>query len=226
LGLRTRDFLVEVEKAFSYLAAKVASTARDIPEMAEVDKFSLSFQRCLYIIDELLGVPSNGAYPQFLFAGWLQALVDSRTTGQRVVTKGLYSSDRSAGTAADVQVVQGQANVLEAFEVSDRSWLDKVDQAVEALNTHGLDQVTIVATGTPPTAGDLDRALSGKRMRPATEVCVLDLRSELVSMVRQVANPVLRLRALSHAYHFLSEESDPQLLRDFNRVLEDAGVTA
>lgn len=215
----------EVRRAFFYLAALLAETARDIPEMAKVDKFALSFDRCVYVIDELLKVKSNGAYPQFLFAGWLQALIESRETNQRVVTKGLYSSDRSAGTAGDVQVIKGQARVVDAFEVADRSWRDKIDQAVAALNTHGINQVTIVAPGKPPSAAELLGALEGKTLRPSTEVVVLDLRSELISMVRQVSTPVLRLRALEHAYHFLSEESDPQLLKDFNRVLNQAGLT-
>lgn len=219
--------LDDVESAFYYLAAKVAATAKNLPPMAPIDKFLLSWDRCTQVVDVLLSTPSQGAYHQFLFAGWLRAWVDSLEEGARVVTKSLFGSDSSAGTAGDVQVVKGQADVRAAYEVTANEWDTKLRQAAGVLRAHALQSVTILAGGTPPSPAELrlKMAVENIDLPPGSEIAVLNVRDEILSLIHRVQNKTLRELAFATAYEYLSGESNPDLLRQFNDALRQAGVS-
>ena len=149
LWAQEQDDQGPIEQAMRYMATRIASTARNLPPMPSLDVARLTFRRVTRVVDELLGVPSGGAHEQFVFASLLHALAEEYG-GRRVETKTLSASDASAGTAADVQVLDG-GTLTEAYEVTANPWISKVGQATAVLRHHDLARVHIVAPGPAPS---------------------------------------------------------------------------
>lgn len=205
----------EIERAFMYLAAKVCSTARDIPAMPEIELPDLTFPRLAMFVEHLLDLPSQGAHAQYLFAGFLDAHIRATEEGLRVVTKTLFASDGSAKTAGDVQIVRGQADVKDAFEVSANHWTEKIEQAVSAVRQYDLRSVTIVAEGTP-SPYELEEALRSWDLPPGAEICVVNLRAEMQSLIRRISSRRMRLEALKITHdHLAHKVSDTTAVNQF-----------
>lgn len=99
---------------FEYACALVASTARPVRPMPELNRSKLSFAAMLALISRLVETPSAGAHEQYLVASLLHALVQQNSLGDyRVETKKLNAADSSSRAAGDVQILLG-SRVLEA----------------------------------------------------------------------------------------------------------------
>ena len=89
-----------------------------------------------------------------------------------MVTKSLNTSDRSAGTAGDIDLVLGQARLVDVYEVTARPWTDKVRGAVGVLDRYReLERVHIVADSRGASAAALEGELAALR-RPEADVTV------------------------------------------------------
>lgn len=188
-----------VRRAWLYLLAGVAATARSLPPLPPIDTTRLTFPATAALWDELLSTPSNGAYEQFIFAALLHAYVEQLgiRANERVATKSLNAADASASAAGDVQHLAG-GQVLEAYEVTANDWGTKVAQAVELLNRFDLARVHIVGAALDVAAEDIASALPS----PALDVSVLDIRHEIRSLTHRLLKPARR-NAIERLYDHL-----------------------
>ena len=142
----------------------------------------MTFPRVLELVESLLagrggtvggaGSGTGGAHEQFLVAALLQAVADDGEEPLRVVTKSLNASDRSAATAGDIDVVHGQARLVEVYEVTARPWAHKLRGALEALGRYReLERVHVVADARGLDAVALRDELA-KLGRPEADVTV------------------------------------------------------
>jgi hypothetical protein len=171
----------QIEAMFQALARGIAATARRFEPLPALDLDTMTFPKTLALIESLLaprtglsstGSGTGGAHEQFLVAALLQAVADDGGLPLRVLTKSLNASDRSAAAAGDIDVVLGQARLVEVYEVSARPWRQKVRGAVEALNHYReLERVHIIADSRDCDAAALqaELALLG---RPDADVTV------------------------------------------------------
>lgn len=184
-----QEDVADIRRAWLYLLAGVAATARSVPPLPAIDTSRLSFPATAGLLDELLSTPSNGAYEQFVFAALLHAHVEQLgiRTNERVATKSLNAADASAMAAGDVQHLAG-GQVLEAYEITANDWRTKVTQAVEALRRYDLARVHIVGAAHDVSADEIAIALPPGNL----DVSVLDVRHEVRSLTHRLLKPARR----------------------------------
>ena len=229
LWAQEQDDQGPIEQAVRYMATRIASTARNLPPMPGLDVARLTFRRVTRVVDELLEVPSGGAHEQFVFASLLHALAEEYG-GRRVETKTLSASDASAGTAADVQVLDG-GTLTEAYEVTANPWISKVGQAIAVLRHHDLPRVHIVAPGPAPSGPQIKSAvaaaqLPGGLVASAIDLSVLDVQAECRSLVHRLTRPGRRTALTKLWEHFALRQPNDQLVADYVKRLGDAGLVA
>jgi hypothetical protein len=165
------------EALLTYIVARVALTARPVSPMPELARTALTFVGVSGFLEDLMSVPSGGAYEQFAVTAFLGALVDQFGLGGvgalGVKTKNINASDASAGTAADVQIMRG-GMVEEAFEVSANDWRTKVDQAIQAARNADLPRAHVLASNGDDLSG-LEELLEGTTV----DVSVMETRAFL-----------------------------------------------
>lgn len=218
-----------VGQALRYMATRIAATARDLPPMPLLDVSRLTFERVVRLTDDLLAVPSGGAHEQFVFAALLHSMAEEYG-GRRVETKTLSAADASAGTAADVQVLEG-GRVAEAYEVTASPWASKIAQALAVLRHYDLPRVHIVAPSPAPTAESIMEAILATPL-PAglvpsnIDLSVLDVRHECRSVVHRLSRPGRRAGLSKLWEHLALRQPDDTLVRDYVRRLNECGLTA
>jgi hypothetical protein len=209
-----------IRKAFEYLAAGVAATARNVPRMPSLDTPKLTFPAVFAVLDEMLGKSSAGAHEQFTFAALLAAWREQLGEPGLVETKNLNASDASAGTAADVQE-KHRGQVTEAYELTAAAWHTKVDQAAATLRRHDLPRVHIVARDAARAHGADIAAV----VPPGLDVTVRDVREEVRSLVARLSKPHRR-QALERLYDLLvSKQPNDALVQGYVSGLEAGGLT-
>ncbi len=211
-----------VWRAWLYLAAGVAATARSLPALPRLDTGRLTFAEVMVLLDEILDRPSHGAHEQFLYAALLEAYVDQLgvRSNDRVTTKSLNASDASSSSAGDVQHMAG-GQVLEAYEVTANPWQSKVTQAVEVLRAHDLKRVHIVGQAEQVTGLEAREALPVVGL----DVSVLDVRAEVRSLVHRLLKPGRRA-ALERFYdHLAHRQPRDELVSAYVSALKRHGLT-
>ena len=224
--------LDDLNALFQQLAWAFGDTAFVVGDLPELERSAFVFPTFSELISRLLAASSQGAFQQYLFAALLAEYVEATILERRlVVTKPLFQSDRSAGTAGDVEVRAGQ-NLEAVYEVSASNWRTKLAQAVDALTTRDeLTAITILAAEVPTAGGeitaaivasDLPSGVDGRRL----DVAVLDLGNECRSLaaklsVRERANAVRRL------YDYLVKfcRTQPSLVGTLLQELSALGLT-
>lgn len=217
-----------VERALRYMAIGIAATARDLPPMPKLDVARLSFWRVAHVTDGLLSQPSGGAHEQFVFAALLHAQAEEYGN-RRVETKVLNAADASAGTAADVQVLEG-GRVVEAYEVTANPWHSKVAQALAVLRDHDLPRVHIVAPGPAPTADGIRDAVARTPLAAGlvvadADLSVLDIRHECRSLIHRLTRPGRRSALNKLWEHLASRQPNDALVAAYVSRLAEADVT-
>jgi len=211
--------MAPIEAAFMYVAAGVASTARNLPDMPALDTPLLSFATTFAILDHLLDQSSSGAYEQFVFAALLEGWLAQLDEPGVVETKNLNASDASAGTAGDVQH-RHRGHILDAYEVTSFGYASKIDQAVETLKRHDLPRINIVAKNVCPVPAD---EIAGA-IPDNVEICVLDIREETRSLVARLGKSHRRL-ALERLYqHLVEKQARDELVAIYVDALFNHGV--
>lgn len=229
LGWAAHQETIEpIEQAMGYLAAGIAATARDLPTLPELDVARFSFARLVGVVEDLLGVPSGGAHEQFVFAALLHAEAEERG-GRRVETKVLSATDASAGTAADVQLLEGGL-VVEAYEVTANPWRTKVVQAAAVLRHYDLLRIHIVAPGPAPSGQHIEDALTAAAL-PAglvagsVDLSVLDVGQECRSLVHRLTRPGRRTALAKLWEHLVVRQPNDQLVAQLVARVEAADLS-
>ncbi len=226
---QAEDELEPIDRAMRYMATRIAATARNLPQMPALDIGQLTFRRIARVADEMLAVASGGAHEQFLFASLLYALADEYG-GRRVETKTLSASDASAGTAADVQVLDG-GRVTEAYEVTANPWESKISQATGILRHYDLPRVHIVAPGPAPTAHEIRDFVAATPL-PAglvgatIDLSVLDIQAECRSLIHRLSRPGRRTALNKLWEHLALRQPNDELVASYVILLHDGGLVA
>lgn len=224
-----QEDLEPLAQAMRYMASRIVATARNLPPMPSLDVARLTFRRVVVLVDHLLAAPSGGAHDQFLLASLLHAL--SEEHGGRIVrTKTLSASDASAGTAADVQVLDG-GRVIEAYEVTANHWASKIAQAVAVLRDYDLPRVHIVAPGPAPSGGEIKERLAVSSLPsglvPSTiDLSVLDISAECRSLVHRLTRPGRRAALSKFWEHLALRQPRDELVATYVARLHEGGVVA
>ena len=208
----------ERQLAFDYTCAQIASTARPVLPMPELNRSTLTFARTAELLLGLIDVPSQGAYDQFTAAALLQTLVAKHdASAARVETKNLNASDKSSRAAGDVQIVAG-SHVLEAFEVTANNWSTKMAGASKTIRDNDLSRLHVLAR-----RPDTERATSMERLKELTEdVAVLDVRQVIEVLTAALTRPQ-RADALVRLYELLDRyQPDVERVNAYVRKLQDA----
>jgi hypothetical protein len=197
--------------------ARTAMTARPVRPMPPLARPELTFVKVAAFLDDLLAMPSGGAYEQFTVAAFLEAVIEEfdrgGTGGLWVKTKNINASDASSGATADVQVMRAN-RIEEAFEVSANDWREKVAQALDAAKNADLSRVNIVAS-----VADL-AGLGDLLAKSTTDVSVFDVKSLLRTLLGVLRKPG-RETALRRLYE-LTERNQPEVER-VNALVELLG---
>ena len=190
--------LAQREIALHYACAEVASTARPVKPMPQLNKSALTFSRVVELLYGLLLSPSGGAFEQFAVAALLDTVVMNHGEGRtRVETKNLNASDRSSFAAGDVQLVAGN-RVIDAFEVTANDWRTKIPAVSKTIRDNDLSRLHIIAA-----RPEGDRTAVGKVLKDLTEdVSVLDVR-QVVEVLAAVLTRPQRADALYRLYEYL-----------------------
>jgi hypothetical protein len=206
--------------AFLYLAARIAETARNLPDMPSLDTPRLTFPAVFALLDEMLSRPSAGAHEQFIFAALLEAWRAKLGETGVVETKNLNASDASAGSAADVQE-RHRGQVTEAYELTASDYGTKIRKAQTTLRRHDLRRVHIVARDAAKATGEEIAAA----LPTDLDLTVLDVREEVRSMLARLGRPHRRY-ALERLYVLLVDRQPNDLLvKDYVGNLVVRGLT-
>lgn len=206
---------------FDYIAADAALTARPVLPMPALRVASLTFAAFAKVITGLLQSPSGGAHEQFGVAALLEALLYEFSSGGtfdglRVVTKNINTSDASAGTAADVQVMR-RGRIEEVFEVSANNWRGKVAQAELAAANAGLARAHIIA------AAEGEHDFSSLSSMP--DIAVTDIGAFLRVVAAAISKPA-REHALIKFYELLdTKQPNPDLTNAYVKLLCSLDLT-
>jgi hypothetical protein len=220
--------LAELEGALSFMVSRIASTARVVPTLPDIDVSRCTFPRSMVVIDALLQKPSQGHYEQYLLGAFLKAVHEQRNDRRRVDTKAVSTTDRSAGTAGDIEIRLGQ-NLEDAIEVSAARWTGKIVQAVSALERRPeLDRIHVVAKDTP-VGGELLAELAQSDL-PAgvssqeVDITVQDIRHALLALCAEASRQSRRF-AFEELHRLLRRHSSPvELIAHLVGLLEDSGI--
>jgi hypothetical protein len=212
----------EVSACFECFAEGVALLARPLPPMPELAIRQLTFPRLAMLFEQMLSHPSRGAHEQFVLAALLSAVAEEDGT-LRAETKSLNASDRSAGTAADIQLWR-RGVLEEAFEVTAGPWHAKIRQAADVQARTDLNRVHIVADAARVTGRQVADALAERGLRADTDLSVLDLRHEIRSLTARIGRQG-RQAALITLYDYLvSRQPDDELVSRYVSLLGSLGL--
>lgn len=218
----------DVQAVAAQLIRRLAALRRAVPTMPELDTERLTWAAVISVLDSLLGEGSGGAYEQLTVAALVEALHADEVEQRQVyvTTKPVSASDESSKAAGDVQVREPSGAVREAVEVADTDWSGKVGQAVASMKRDDLRRFLILARAAgAPTRAEVEGAIRAvKELPEQRDLAVLDLRSEVRSMVARL-DRVERRRMLQTLYRYLLDyqPSDDRVVR-FVEVLGEAGV--
>lgn len=217
----------DVEQAMRYLASGIAATARDLPSLPRLNASALTFPRVLGVIEATLQVASGGAHEQFVFAALLHAEAEEHGS-RRVETKALSAADASAGTAADVQLLEG-GRVIEAYEVTANLWSTKIAQAAAVLQHYDLPRAHIVARSPAPSAEDIAAAIATTPLPagldPSTiDLSVLDVGQECRSLVHRLSRPGRRAALGKLWEHLVARQPNDALVGQLVERVTAAGL--
>lgn len=196
----------DVQAVAAQFVRRLAALRRAVPPMPELDTERLTWAAVVSVIDGLLAAGSGGAYEQLVVAALVEA-IHAEEVEQRqvyVTTKPVSASDESSKAAGDIQVREPSGAVREAVEVADTDWSGKVGQAVAAMKRDDLRSFLILARAAGlPTRADVEAAIAAvKELPEQRDIAVLDLRSEVRSMVARL-DKVARRRMLQTLYRYL-----------------------
>jgi len=187
----------QLSACFAYCCCNVASTARPIQPMPELNISRLSFARVMSLYEGLLALPSGGVHEQMIVASLLDALVAAHAQGGFYVeTKRVWASDKSSQAAGDIQIKTAN-RVLEAYEITAAGWEAKLHTIGKKLREHDLSRMHVVA----PLAGDYEGVLSAL-LPLQDDVSVVDLRG-FVSVSLSALTRQERAHALRRLYELL-----------------------
>jgi len=226
LAMETSVTEEQIEGIFWAFARGIAATAKVFKPLSDLDLHAMTFNRTLPLIEFLLGSPdgaemgsrTGGAHEQFLFASLLQAVYDDEDSRLRVITKTLNSSDRSAKAAGDIQVVSGQARLVEAYEVTANRWETKMDKAAQTLNEFPeLDRVHVVAdssgaTGSAVRAAADQAAQRAGRAVGSVDITVTGVREQCVVLLSRASQRGRRYAIRILHQHLVNLQSDMSLV--------------
>jgi hypothetical protein len=210
---------VERQAVLHLACARVAATARQVLPMPRLNRSLLTFARTTDLILRLLDQPSGGAYEQFVIAALLYSLAQGHAQPFRIETKSLNASDKSSYAAGDIQIVTGN-RVIEAIEVTAKSWRTKLADASKTIRDNDLSRLHVIAA-----RPDQDRSLAISNLSELPEdVAVLDIRQVADVLVAVLTKPQ-RADALQRLYECLDRyQSDTQRVNEYVRRLGEAGL--
>jgi hypothetical protein len=196
----------DVQAIAAQFVRRLAALRRAVPPMPELDTERLTWTAVVAVLETLLAEGSGGAYEQLIIAALIEALHSDEVEQRQVyvTTKPVTASDESTKAAGDVQVREPSGAVREAVEVADTDWSGKVGQAVASMKRDDLRRFLIVARAAGfPTRAEVEAAIAAaKESTEQRDVAVLDLRSEVRSMVARL-DRVSRRRMLQTLYRYL-----------------------
>lgn len=208
----------QLETCFRYACAQVASEARPVPPMPELDSTQLTFARSMEIVGALLSEGSQGVFEQYVIAGLLHALFAYGNPTHFVRTKRVNASDSSSDAAGDIELVVGN-RLLEAIEVTAADWRDKLPTLSRKIRQHDLGRIHVVA----PLGGAGYGVVTGELLGEQQDVSILDLVSTAAVLMAALTK-VNRKVAFNRMYEYLERyEGDVRKVTGFVEVLADKG---
>jgi hypothetical protein len=185
----------QLDACFDYICAELASYARPVSPMPELVPGRLTFGEVMGLFVELLALPSEGAYQQYIVAALLDVFQQFAHTGYYVETKPVHASDKSSKAAGDVVLAAG-TKAQEAYEVTANAWQTKTVGAVQKLREHSLRSVHIVAA-----VDDYAEMTDGLKAVQG-DVSVVDLHGFAATML-SVMPKIYRSLLLERLYEYL-----------------------
>lgn len=213
--------LDELSAAYSTVVAEVADTARRVEPRPELRMSRLTFPNVMSLLGEMLRTPSQGAHEQYVAAALLEAaLAQEGSVSRRVETKEISASDRSAKTAGDIEVFE-RGRLQEGIEVTANRWQEKLEQARQSIEGHGLPRSHIFASIDEENPYE---ALA--ELAKGADVSIIDVRA-VVSLLTALLDRGGREHALLRIYELLDRYvADPNLVNAYVRLLRDRGLCA
>lgn len=218
----------DIQAVAAQFVRRLAALRRAVPPMPALDTERLTWPAVVAVLEILLAEGSGGAYEQLVVAALVEALHADEVEQRQVyvTTKPVSATDESSKAAGDVQVREPSGAVRDAVEVADTNWTGKVAQAVASMKRDDLRRFLILARAAGlPTRADVETAIAvTKELPEQRDIAVLDLRSEIRSIVARL-DRVARRRMLQTLYRYLLDYQprDDRVIR-YVEALNEAGV--
>lgn len=189
-----------LDGGLAYLAYRFKKSYKKLEIHLEENSSGFVFCNMMKLIDDLLRVPSNGHFPQFLIASLLEALYEQLRVDYRVITHHPNASDKSDNCAGDVEVFS-DGNLNEAYEVTVRpDWANRTQDLLKKMAKFQLKQYTVLCVARDNidlTSTDGQKKLFGKL---GQDIAVVDLHSFCYTL-----NGMLSLRGRQRCTEILRE---------------------
>lgn len=209
----------ELEIIFEYACGVIAATARPVLPFPELNIIKLTFGVVGKLLNELLSIPSQGAYQQFVVAALLHAVWDQTKSVGYISTKNLNASDKSSRTAGDVQISIGK-QLIDAYEVTANSYESKLDGVSSTIKINNLSRLNIVADAPTVKQAEIFEKLS----KMQDDVAVIDINAFITAALSMLTR-VHRAVALKNLYDYLNGyQPDMDKVNKYVGLLQQHGL--
>lgn len=211
----------QIDACFQYACAEIAGMARPVDPMPKLNVARLTYSTVRKLYSELLQIPSQGAFQQYIVASLLDALIQQTgVSDYRVQTKRLNASDRSSGAAGDIEIAAGN-RVIEAYEVTANDWEGKLPGACHKMKEHDLSRIHIVA----PIGQEGRASVAIKLVGLSEDISVVDL-DGFVDALSSTLTKLFRNCALTRLYEYLDRYQESiERVNLYVKRLETNGLT-
>lgn len=212
----------QVEAVGDYLAEKYAASQRIISPLPPVGANVLTFARAKALFHRLIGLTSQGYFPQFLAAALLTEF--RRKQSIEVRTHQVHAADRYDGTAGDIEeFFEGQLH--RAYEVTTRpDWQNRLSDFKDKMDRYQLRKYVIIAANVNNNPEWSEPAHLALKLKPyGRDIAVLDINDFLNYMAAEL--PAVELReAVNNVYQMLAHKKlcgRPELMELYNQTVSE-----
>jgi hypothetical protein len=215
----------DVLPALRYVAWRFRRSYRAPVKIAALSPKDLTYTRALAKAAKLVVEESGGHFPQFLVAGLLRAFHLQWGTGRDVATHHPHAADTSDRFAGDIEEVDEDGQVLDAYEVTVRpDWKNRRPDLLKKMRKFSLSRYTVVCLIQPQDPDLSSPAARHRYMAPlGQDIAVVDIRAFVESLLTTLTREN-RAAAFRYLEEYIQDRDlcgIPDLVDKLKRILEE-----
>jgi hypothetical protein len=222
--LRTlSDRPAEIGVALKYVAWRFKRSFSPPVEIAPLSPDALTFTRAFRKVHALLLTESGGHFPQFLVAAVLRTFHERWNTGHYVLTQHPHASDKSGSAAGDVEIVNTDGTVVEAYEVTVRpDWVNRRPDILKKMARANLSSYHVLCLTDVDPRLSTPESLDVYMSEMGQDISVVDVRAFLATHILGFSRE-MRKRVFEHLEKYIRDpkvSGVPEYIELLKHVLE------